>query len=271
MGITKETNWFSGRWLYKKSIVGALVLLMASWCSHINASQLRPNIVLILADDMGIDSLASLNDKSGIPTPSLDKLSSQGILFTDAHSGSAVCTPTRYGVLTGRYSWRSRLKRGIVGQWQPPVIEEGRLTLPAMLKEQGYATACIGKWHLGWNWPKKGGGFTTKLADIDFSGKIKGGPTYRGFDYYFGDDVPNWQPFAWIENGRTLGIPDTQLSFPAHYHSGRGVGVKGWKLEDVLPAITEKSVDFIKEKSVGEKPFFLYFAMTSPHSPIAPS
>ncbi len=231
----------------------------------------KPNIVLILADDMGIDSVASLNEKCGIPTPHLNNLLSQGMHFTDAHSGSAVCSPTRYGVLTGRYSWRSRLKRGIVSQWERPLIEADRLTLPRMLKNKGYGTACIGKWHLGWNWPKKGGGFTTKANEVDFSRNMEGGPTARGFDYYFGDDVPNWQPFVWIENDKTQGIPNKRVSFAAHYYCGRGIGMEGWKLEDVLPKITEKCVQYIGENAAKGKPFFLYFPMTSPHTPIAPS
>ena len=189
----------------------------------------------------------------------------------DAHSGSAVCSPTRYGVLTGRYSWRSRLKRGIVGQWERPLIEEGRMTIPSMLKERGYRTACIGKWHLGWNWPKKGGGFTQKQAEIDFTGRVEGGPAGCGFDYYFGDDVPNWPPFVWIENGRMLGVPSRNLTFAKHYYSNNGIGVDGWSLEAVLPRITEKSVEYIKECAGKQEPFFLYFPMTSPHTPIAPS
>jgi len=231
----------------------------------------KPNIVLILADDMGIDSIAALNKKCGIPTPYLDTLLKQGMSFSDAHSGSAVCTPTRYGVLTGRYSWRTRLKRGIVGQWERPLIKKDRLTLPGMLKNAGYNTACIGKWHLGWNWPKKGGGFTNKLNQIDFSKKIEGGPIDRGFNYYFGDDVPNWQPFVWIENEKTQGIPNKKVSFAKHYHSGRGIGMENWKLEDVLPKITEKSVEYINKHAGKKEPFFLFFSMTSPHSPIAPS
>ncbi len=231
----------------------------------------RPNIVLILADDMGVDSVAALNEKCGIPTPHLDKLTKQGVTFTDAHSNSAVCTPTRYGVLTGRYAWRSRLKRGIVGQWERPLIENDRLPLPKMLKKEGYHTACIGKWHLGWSWPKKGGGFTNKLKEIDFTQSIKGGPLGAGFDYYFGDDVPNWQPFVWIENDRTLGIPDNQVSFAKHYYSGRGIGMKDWELEKVLPKITEKSVKYINQQATKKEPFFLFFPMTSPHTPIAPS
>lgn len=170
-----------------------------------------PNIVIILADDMGIDSVAALNKKCGIPTPNLDRLVAQGLTFTDAHSGSAVCSPTRYGVLTGRYTWRTRLKRGIVGQWQPPLIADERLTLPEMLRNKGYATACIGKWHLGWNWPKRGGGFTTKAAEIDYQAPIQGGPISHGFDYYLGDDVPNWPPFVWIENDRVLAEPTATM------------------------------------------------------------
>ncbi|MCP5534847.1 MAG: arylsulfatase [Akkermansiaceae bacterium] len=253
--------------MFKKTLLTLFLGLSAG----ISSAAQKPNIIVILADDMGVDSVAALNDKLGIQTPHLDTLTSQGITFSDAHSGSAVCTPTRYGVLTGRYSWRSRLKQGIVGEWERPLIEEDRLTLPAMLKKVGYHTACIGKWHLGWNWPKKGGGFTTKLSEVDFSRKIEGGPTGRGFDYYFGDDIPNWQPFVWIENGKTQGIPDTRLTFPAHYHSSNGIGVKGWKLEAVLPEITKRSVNYIDQQAKTENPFFLYFSMTSPHTPIAPS
>jgi len=219
------------------TILSAIILTAC----QLSVGAKKPNIIVILADDMGVDSVAALNDKLGIKTPYLDKLTAQGVSFGDAHSGSAVCTPTRYGLLTGRYSWRSRLKKGIVAQWERPLIEKDRLTLPGMLKKDGYSTACIGKWHLGWNWPKKGGGYTTKLKEIDFSQKIEGGPTDRGFDYYFGDDVPNWQPFVWIENGKTQGVPDQKISFAKHYYSGKGVGVKGWKLEKVLPEITRRS------------------------------
>lgn len=251
----------------------SLIPFLCLLCSHelSAAAKVKPNIIVILADDMGVDSIAALNDKLGIKTPYLDKLTKQGISFSDAHSGSAVCTPTRYGLLTGRYSWRSRLKKGIVAQWERPLIEEGRLTLPSMLKAEGYHTACIGKWHLGWNWPKKGGGYTTKLNEIDFSKKIEGGPTAKGFDYYFGDDVPNWQPFVWIENGMTQGIPDTQVEFAKNYHSGKGIGMKGWSLEAVLPEITKRSVDYIDQQAKTDKPFFLFFPMTSPHTPISPS
>ncbi len=254
----------------KQAIIAGMtaVVLLLVWPA---AGKGKPNIVVILADDMGIDSVAALNEKCGIPTPHLDTLLKQGMHFTDAHSGSAVCSPTRYGVLTGRYSWRSSLKRGIVGQWKGPLIEEERLTLPGMLKKQGYDTACIGKWHLGWHWAQKGGGSTTKLKDIDFSRPTTGGPTARGFDYYYGDDVPNWPPFVWIENDTTQGIPDTQLTFPKHYYSNNGIGAQGWTLEQVLPEITNRCVDYIHAHAPTKDPFFLYFPMTSPHTPISPS
>jgi arylsulfatase A len=257
------------RRIMKQAVVTSIAVTLLFSC--LAQGRNKPNIVVILADDMGIDSVAALNDKCAIPTPHLDRLLTQGMHFTDAHSGSAVCSPTRYGLLTGRYSWRSRLKRGIVGQWQWPLIEEDRLTLPGMLKKEGYSTACIGKWHLGWHWAKKGGGFTTKLKDIDFSRPTAGGPTARGFDHYFGDDVPNWPPFVWIKDDKTLGIPDTQLTFPKHYYSNNGIGVKGWILEHVLPEITDRCVEYISANAPKKEPFFLFFPMTSPHTPISPS
>ena len=256
---------------FMKLAGGAVIATATPWLACGAEQRRKPNIVLILADDMGIDSVEALNDKCGIPTPHLNALLKQGMTFSDAHSNSAVCSPTRYGVLTGRYSWRGRLKKKYVREWERPLIEENRLTLPDMLKNAGYNTACIGKWHLGWNWPKKGGGFTEKKEEIDFSGKIEGGPAGCGFDYYFGDDVPNSQPFVWIENGKMQGIPNKQLSFARHYYGGKGVGVEGWDLEAVLPTITARSVEYIKQHAAKKNPFFLYFPMTSPHSPIAPS
>ena len=114
--------------------------------------QSKPNIIYILADDMGYGDLGCNNPDSKIPTPHLDSLAEQGMRFTDAHAASSICTPSRYNVLTGRYSWRTRLKRGIVWEWDSPLIEPNRLTVASLLKQHGYATHCIGKWHLGWDW-----------------------------------------------------------------------------------------------------------------------
>lgn len=230
-----------------------------------------PNIVFILADDMGIDSVSALNSKSGIETPYLNKLMSEGMTFTDAHSGSAVCSPTRYGVLTGRYSWRSRLKSGIVGKWQRPLIGKDRLTVGKMLQQCGYHTACIGKWHLGWNWLDSNDKPTEKLKEIDFSKPVKGGPIERGFDYYLGDDVPNWPPYVWIENDRLQGMPTDMMKADGSNGVSSGPATPGWRFEKVLPTITQRCVDYIKERAKEDRPFFLYFPMTSPHTPINPS
>jgi arylsulfatase A-like enzyme len=227
----------------------------------------KPNVILILGDDMGIDSVSAFNAKMGLETPAIDQLAKEGMSFMDAHSTSAVCSPTRYGVLTGRYNWRSRLKRGIVGQWERPLISDARLTLPEMFREKGYATCMIGKWHLGWNWPKKGGGFTEKLAGIDLTKPIKGGPIDHGFDYYYGDDVPNWPPFAWRENDRMLTPPILKLKGGA---LGNGPPDPRWDLTAVLLEYGRRCAEYVRSRKEKEEPFFLYFPMPSPHTPISP-
>ena len=229
-----------------------------------------PNIILILADDMGIDSVSAMNDKLGLETPAIDRLVGEGMSFSDAHSTSGVCSPTRYSVLTGRYSWRSRLKRGIVGQWERPLIEDQRLTLPEMLREQGYATTMIGKWHLGWHWPKKGGGTTEKLGDIDFTAPVKGGPNDHGFDDYFGDDVPNWPPYVWRENEKLLGEVTSQMKSGAMLGVSAGPAVADWDFRAVLAEYGRRCSQHIRRQAKEEEPFFLYFPMPSPHTPIAP-
>lgn len=224
----------------------------------------KPNIILILADDMGHGHVSCLNPQSKIQTPHIDRLAREGITLTDAHSGSAVCSPTRYGILTGRYAWRTRLKSGVLGPYDPPLIEEGRMTLPAMLKGRGYATACIGKWHLGWDWPKQG-------ADApDFERPIARGPVTRGFDYYFGTDVPNYPPYCFIENDRTVGQPTAQKT-EKNLDGRPGPMLPGWKFDAILSGLANRAVKYLEERAGAEVPFFLYFPLTSPHEPIAPS
>ncbi|UCD30664.1 MAG: arylsulfatase [Planctomycetota bacterium] len=234
----------------------------------------HPNIVFILADDMGYGDLACQNPETKIPTPNLDRLADEGMRFTDSHSPSAVCSPTRYGILTGRYCWRTRLKRGVLWCWDKPLIKPNRLTVGRMLKDSGYQTACIGKWHLGWDWPLKKGKTINKKSSgesVDFTKPVGGGPTAVGFDYYFGDDVPNFPPYCYIENDRTLGSPT--IMKPDSMYGIPGIMLKGWQLDAVMPAITKKAVAYIegRAKDSKGKPFFLYFPLTAPHTPIAPA
>jgi arylsulfatase A-like enzyme len=237
------------------------------------AAATKPNIVYILADDMGYGDLACQNPKSKIPTPNLDRLAAQGVRFTDAHAPTAVCTPTRYAVLTGRYCWRSRLKKGVLGPWGETLIEAGRLTVAALLRQHGYASACIGKWHLGWTWPTKDGGRPQsgpdRLSNVDFARAIADGPTTRGFDYYFGTDVPNYPPYCFVENDRTVGVPSAP-STPVF--NLPGPMLPKWKWVDIMPELTRRAVKYIEDaaKSPG-KPFFLYFPLTAPHFPIVPT
>ena len=255
----------------------ALVLIAASQFSCIE-QQKQPNIILFLADDMGFGDPQCYMPTSKIPTPNIDKLASQGILFTDAHSPSSVCTPTRYAILTGRYCWRTPLKSGVLGPYNSPLIAPDRLTLPGMLKEQGYMTACIGKWHLGMQWATVNHAELPKFWDrnfdqsvIDHSKKITAGPLTAGFDYYFGTDVPNFPPYLFIENDRMIGNPT--IPKPDTIYGNPGLMLPGWKLEDILPTLATKAVNYIDEFAAqkNDRPFFLYFTSTSPHTPIVPA
>lgn len=249
---------------------GLAVLLQG--CSGRSPDSELPNIVIILADDMGWGDPGCYDPGSKVSTPHIDRLAREGMRFTDAHSESAVCTPTRYSILTGRYAWRTRLKKGVLWAWDKPLIKKGRLTLPAMLKQKGYRTAAIGKWHLGWDWPVKDSipAKKTNGENVDYSRAIKGGPLAVGFDHYFGDDVPNFPPYTFIENERVTVVPTEDKPDSLFGHKGKMA--PGWKLEGVMPGITRHSVEFITQASKDRsKPFFLYFALTAPHTPIAPS
>ena len=243
----------------------------------------RPNLVLILADDMGYGDLGCQNPGSKIPTPRLDALAAEGRRFSDCHAPSAVCSPTRYALLTGRYSWRTPMKTDVLWPWDAPLIEADRMTLPLMLRSAGYATACIGKWHLGWDWATDDGsrinnllpigGRDPKLRNtfndkIDFTKRIGGGPTTRGFDSYFGDDVPNFPPYVWIENDQTVGLPSEPK--PDTMYGNPGPMLPGWELSQVMPTITQRSVAYLEEQAGRSEPFFLYFPLTAPHFPVVP-
>ncbi|MHA1660932.1 MAG: sulfatase family protein [Promethearchaeota archaeon] len=234
-----------------------------------------PNIVFIFADDLGYGDLGSYGSKK-IPTPNIDRIAAQGIKFTDAHSSSAVCTPSRYSVMTGRYCWRSRLKRGVLGGYDFPLIEKERLTIARILKERGYHTAAIGKWHLGLEWPVehydpslKTPGFRNEEPDIDYSKPIKGGPTNLGFDYFFGIsgslDMP---PYCFIENEHTVGIPNIPKE-PLYQQQIKGPMTPGWRDDKVDITFTEKAKKFIQNHvhENEDEPFFLYLCTAAPHRP----
>jgi arylsulfatase A len=243
--------------------------------------------LIIYADDMGYGDLSIQNPDSKIPTPNLDQLASEGMRFTDAHSSSGVCSPSRFAMLTGIYHWRRQ--HGIVGSFGEPFFNEGDITLPQVLKDAGYNTACIGKWHLGWNWEFNNepsleieqGNRILKVyqpQDIDWTKPIAGGPLDRGFNYYFGDGTINFPPYAWIENDRVTDIPtEVMLADNIGYETREGnwefrpgPRVKEWNPYKVLPALTTKAVDWISSQSK-KQPFFLYFPLPSPHAPIIPN
>lgn len=256
----------------------------------------RPNIVYFFVDDMGYGDASCLNPDGKIQTPNIDRLASEGITFTDAHSSSAVCSPSRYSVLTGRYNWRSSLQKGIVGLYGNPLIAADRLTAPGFLKQHGYHTGCIGKWHLGQGWdfetneadfrppPNYGAIRTEPDADTEatpeqlalwqeaFSKSTTGGPTRRGFDYYFGVDVPNWPPYCFIENDRVVGIPSEFL--PSRLIGDNQASLSGpampyWHFEQLLPTWAKKADQYVGQRAAAAEPFFLYLPMTSPHTPLA--
>ena len=264
----------------------ALLLLPLALCA---ADARKPNILVILADDLGYGDVQCYNPTRGkIPTPHLDKLASQGMRFTDGHSSSGVCSPSRYTLLTGRYHWRTRLQTGIVPLWGSPLIAPERLTIGTLAKQHGYRTAAIGKWHLGWDWPiptdraalfkekPKGATLATEAQRAvwreAFARPIGGGPTTRGFDLYFGTDVPNHPPFCFIENDRTVGIPSEFLTARLvgnNQASIQGPALAGWTLEPILPALGDRAAAFIAESAKKPEPFLLYLPLTSPHTPLS--
>jgi arylsulfatase A-like enzyme len=229
----------------------------------------RPNIIYILADDLGYGDVQCLNPERGkIPTPHMDQLAADGMVFTDAHSSSAVCTPTRYGILTGRYNWRTHLQSGVLNGFSQPLIAQDRLTVAELLKEQGYNTACIGKWHVGMALPTSDGKEANRnFSNVDWTGVISDGPIQHGFDYYFGIaaslDMP---PYIYIENDRFVGECTTTKAFPRR----KGPAQADFEAVDVVPELGRKSVEYIRQQTA-DQPFFMYIALTSPHTPLVPS
>ena len=226
----------------------------------------RPNIVYILSDDLGWGDLGCYNKDSAIPTPNADRLATQGVRFTDMHSPSSVCTPTRYGILTGRYCWRSRLKKGVLDGYSPNLIEPGRETVASLLRKQGYYTGGIGKWHLG-------------LGDtqpVDYSKPFRPAPTSHGFDSYFGIPASlDMAPYVYVENDHAVEQPTAHTpgrNQPRGVFWREGGIASSLKIEEVLPTLTRRAVSFLRERA-GQpaKPFFLYLPLTGPHTPWVPT
>ncbi len=242
------------------------IFLLAGWLS---AADSKPNVVVILADDLGYGDVQCLNPERGkIATPAMDSLAGEGMIFTDAHSASSVCTPTRYALLTGRYNWRTHLQKSVLYGFGEPLIDPDRLTVAGFLRQHGYNTAAIGKWHLGLDLPKtddtpfRG----NNPQNVDWDGVIKNGPVDRGFDYYFGISASlDMPPYIYIENDRFVGKGTATKAF-----NRRGPAEPEFEAVDVLPMIGKKTAEYIASQDAST-PFFTYVALNSPHTPILPS
>jgi arylsulfatase A-like enzyme len=245
------------------------VIVLISLVASVAAAQpAKPNVLLIYADDLGYGDLSSYNARSAWRTPQLDALAAQGMRFTDAHSASALCTPSRYALLTGRYAWRGPLKQGVTQGYSAPLVEPGRLTLARLLQQQGYVTAMLGKWHLGLDWVRTG----PQPADVDFSQPVGGGPTAHGFDSFFGISASlDMPPYVWIKNDRITQVPTRTIGDSPSPKLWRGGAISDdFQLEDVQPRLTSRTIGFLRTRASATdgKPFFLYLALASPHTPI---
>lgn len=227
----------------------------------------RPNVVVVLADDMGFGDVRALNPESRIPTPNLDRLASEGMSFGDAHTPSSVCTPTRYGLLTGRYAWRGRLKQYVLDGYDEPLIEDGRATVASFLKEHGYHTGIVGKWHLGLGFARRG-----DREGIDFGRGVSDGPHTRGFDFSF--IIPaslDFPPYVYIRNGQVTRhtVLQSAQAFPAFMRHGP-IGVD-LDPEKTLDDLLVEALGYLRERARHEEPFFLYVPLTAPHKPVLPA
>ena len=256
--------------MFKKA-VGILALF-----SNIGfAAESRPNVVILYADDMGVADVSYGNPKAKIQTPNIDRLASRGMSFSDGHSSSGICTPSRFALLTGQHHWRRF--HGIVGAFGKTVFEPDDFTIAKMFKKQGYRTGCFGKWHLGWDFDairKPGKPKQTSAASYDWTKRFPDGPLAQGFDRYFGDGTINFPPYCWIEGDRFVTIPTKPVIKSKPLAGGGsfrgGPMAESWNPYDILPTITQKTVNWIS-KQKKDQPFFAYLAFNSPHYPIVPN
>ena len=261
----------------------AAVLLFALTAAVNAAAQTRPNVILILADDLGYGDVGAFNPAGRIPTPHLDRLAREGMRLTDAHAPAALCTPTRYGLLTGRYPWRTRLKSGVLWGNGDALIEPNRTTVASLLRDAGYHTAGLGKWHLGLRWAAVPGSTPDRATNsdkapldwIDYGGRIADGPTHHGFDEFFGLTASlDMRDYVYIDGDRVAEPPTTTLAgapstVPAFYRPGRAGA--SFRPEAVLGELTSRAVRYVRDRGASQTPFFLYFALASPHTPVLPT
>ena len=261
----------------KRPLTAIVAAVLAASTILLSAADQPPNVVILYADDMGVADVSYGDPSAKIQTPNIDRLAAEGMTFTDGHSSSGICTPSRFAMLTGQHHWRRF--HGIVGAFGGTVFEDDDFTIGKMFQSRGYRTGCFGKWHLGWDfdairkpgvekkdWPK--------ADSYDWTKPFPGGPLERGFDHYFGDGTINFPPYCWIEGDRFLTIPTLPVikSEPlAGAGSFRpGPMAESWNPYDILPTITDKTVEWI-EKQTADQPFFAYLAFNSPHYPIVPN
>ena len=245
--------------------LGSMAVL--SGCAQQPQEQKKPNIVFIFADDMGYGDVSALNENSKIQTTNIDRIASEGVTFTDAHSSSSVSTPSRYSLLTGRYNWRSDLKSGVLMGYNKALISPDRRTIASVLRDQGYQTACIGKWHLGWDWNNIEAG----KDSVDFSKPITNGPTTRGFDYFYGIIASlDMAPYVYVENDMPTALPDRETVNDGMKYWRKGPTAADFDHEQTLPNFINRAVDYIHDKSKEDKPFYLYLPLPAPHTPILP-
>ena len=262
------------------SIITSLLSLILFNCkSDEYSGEAGPNIIYILADDLGYGDISCYNPNSQISTPNIDSLAAKGIRFTDAHTTSSVCTPTRYGILTGRYNWRSILKAGVLTGKSKALIPRNRKTVAGLLDKYGYFTSFIGKWHLGWDWALKGdsefggpGWLLEDFANIDFSKRIRNGPTELGFDDSFGHSGSlDMAPYVYVHNDKVTRQPDRITSNDQKYSWWRpGPTAPDFIHEEVTPKFFDRAISTIEQEAQKEHPFFIFLALPSPHTPILP-
>ena len=271
----------------KISFIAASITLLATTGTADDTT--RPNVIVIYTDDQGYGDATCLNKNAKFSTPNIDRLAHEGVLFTDGHCSDTVCTPSRYGLLTGRYSWRTELKRGVFQAERPCLIPDQRMTLASLLRDNGYQTAMVGKWHLGMDFP---GTRTTR----DWSQPVLDMPLDKGFDYFWGIPASmNYGVLAWFE-GRFAKVPPTEYTskkpnkialddyriMPPYDQSAsvkdaNAAGNFSGKLEvapdftdiSCLDRFTTQSIEWMKQRNI-DKPFFLYLPYTSPHKPVIP-